>query len=132
MPAPLLLARVRQAIPQPHVEDVPATVRSAILSSRIRERVKPGGTIAMGVGSRGIGSIAVVAKATVSTLLEMGFRPFIVAAMGSHGGATAEGQRELLAGYGVTAETMGVPVRTEMDTVILGTSPIGLPEACRC
>ena len=53
--------------------------------------------------------------------------PFIVAAMGSHGGATAEGQRELLAGYGVTAEAMGVPVKTDMDTVVLGTNPVGLP-----
>ena len=127
MSAPLLLARVRQAIPQPRVVDVAATVRLAILNSRICERVKPGGTIAVGVGSRGIGSIAVVAKAAVSALLEMNYQPFIVAAMGSHGGATAEGQRELLAGYGVTSESMGVPVRTEMETVVLGTSPIGLP-----
>ena len=57
----------------------------------------------------------------------MGYRPFIVAAMGSHGGATAEGQRELLAGYGVTPEAMGVEVRTDMDTVVLGTNPVGLP-----
>jgi hypothetical protein len=57
----------------------------------------------------------------------MKYQPFVVAAMGSHGGATAEGQRELLAGYGVTTETMGVPVKTEMDTVVLGTNPVGLP-----
>ena len=76
--------------------------------SRLRERVQPGGTIAVGVGSRGIHGIDVVARATVDALKEMGYRPFIVAAMGSHGGATAEGQRELLAGYGVTPEAMGV------------------------
>ena len=57
----------------------------------------------------------------------MGYQPFIVAAMGSHGGATADGQRELLAGYGVTSEAMGVPVKTDMDTVVLGTNPVGLP-----
>ena len=57
----------------------------------------------------------------------MEYKPFIVAAMGSHGGATAEGQRELLAGYGVTAESMGVPVKTDMDSVVLGTNPVGLP-----
>ena len=57
----------------------------------------------------------------------MEYQPFIVAAMGSHGGATAEGQRELLAGYGVTPEAMGVPVKTDMDTVVLGTNPVGLP-----
>ena len=121
------LARVRQSVPQPTVADVPATVRRLILDSRLRERVKPGGRIAVGVGSRGITVIATVARAAVDALRELGFRPFIVAAMGSHGGATAEGQRELLAGYGVTAEAMGVEVRTDMDTVELGTNPVGLP-----
>ena len=89
--------------------------------------MKPGGRIAVGVGSRGITSIPTVARAAVDALKEMGYRPFIVAAMGSHGGATAEGQRELLAGYGVTPEAMGVEVRTDMDTVVLGTNPVGLP-----
>ena len=121
------LARVRQSIPQPRVEDVPGTVRKLIRSSRLRERVKPGGTIAVGIGSRGIHGIDVVARAIVDALKEMEYRPFIVAAMGSHGGATADGQRELLAGYGVTAEAMGVPVKTDMDTVVLGTNPVGLP-----
>jgi hypothetical protein len=57
----------------------------------------------------------------------MGYKPFVVAAMGSHGGATAAGQRTLLAGYGVTPEAMGVPVKTDMDTLVLGTNPFGLP-----
>jgi hypothetical protein len=121
------IARVRQSIPQPLVADLAGTVRSQILTSRLRERVPAGGTIAVGVGSRGITVIPRVARAAVDTLKEMGFRPFIVAAMGSHGAATAEGQRELLAGYGVTTEAMGVEVRTDMDTVVLGTSPVGLP-----
>ncbi len=121
------LARIRQSIPQPKVEDVPGTVRDLIRASRLSERVRPGGTIAVGIGSRGIHGIAVVARAIVDTLKEMDYRPFIVAAMGSHGGATAEGQRELLAGYDVTTELMGVPVKTEMDSVVLGTNPVGLP-----
>src|SRR3984957_9595243 len=121
------LARVRQSIPQPRVDDVPGTVRRLIKSSRLRERVKPGGTIAVGIGSRGVHAIDVVARAIVDILREMDYRPFIVAAMGSHGGATADGQRELLAGYGVTPEAMGVPVKTDMDTVVLGTNPVGLP-----
>ncbi len=121
------LARVRQSIPQPRVEDVPGTVRRLIQGSRLRERVKPGGTIAVGIGSRGVHAIDLVARTIVDTLREMGYRPFIVAAMGSHGGATPEGQRELLAGYGVTPEAMGVPVKTDMDTVVLGTNPVGLP-----
>ena len=121
------LARVRQSIPQPRVDDVPGTIRRLILGSRLRERVKPGGTIAVGIGSRGVHAIDLVARTIVSTLREMGYKPFIVAAMGSHGGATADGQRELLAGYGVTAEAMGVRVKTDMDTVVLGTNPVGLP-----
>jgi hypothetical protein len=121
------LARVRQSIPQPRLADVAGTVRRLILESRLRERVKPGGMIALGVGSRGITAIFPIAKAAVETLKEMGYRPFIVAAMGSHGGATPEGQRALLAGYGITPATMGVEVRTEMEALVLGTSPVGLP-----
>jgi hypothetical protein len=121
------LARIRQSLSQPQLEDVPGTVRRLIKESRLRERVAPGGTIAVGVGSRGIGSIDVVARSAVDMLRDLGYKPFIVAAMGSHGGATAEGQGELLAGYGVTPETMGVPVKTDMDTVVLGTNPVGLP-----
>src|SRR5436305_1227859 len=67
------------------------------------------------------------ARGPVDALKAMGFRPFLVAAMGSHGGATPEGQRELLAGYDITPETMGVEVRTDMDTVVVGTSNVGLP-----
>jgi hypothetical protein len=118
---------VRQSIPQPRVADIPGAVRRAIRESRVRERVTAGGRIAVGVGSRGITAIPTVARAAVTTLKEMGYRPFVVAAMGSHGGATADGQRELLAGYGITSEALGVEVRTDMETVVLGTSPIGLP-----
>ncbi|GAC1447664.1 MAG: lactate racemase domain-containing protein [Isosphaeraceae bacterium] len=121
------IARVRQTVPQPQVADVPGTVRRLILESRLSQRVNRGGTIAVGVGSRGITAIPQVARAAVDALRESGYRPFIVAAMGSHGGATSEGQRELLAGYGITQESMGVEVRTEMDTVVLGTNPVGLP-----
>jgi hypothetical protein len=121
------IARVRQSTPQPQIADVPGAVRRQILESRLRERVPKGGRIAVGVGSRGITAIPRVARAAVDTLKEMGYKPFIVAAMGSHGGATKEGQAELLAGYGVTPEAMGVEVRTEMDTVVLGTNPVGLP-----
>lgn len=121
------IGRVRQSVPQPRVADVPRTVANLIRESRIRERVAPGGRIAVGIGSRGITAIPAIAKAAIETLKDMGFRPFVVAAMGSHGGATPEGQRHLLAEYQITPEALGVEVRTEMDTVVLGTSPIGLP-----
>jgi Lactate racemase N-terminal domain len=121
------LARVRQSIPQPRLLDVPGTIRRLIRGSRLRERVAPGGTIAVGIGSRGVHQIDLVARTIVDTLRDMSYKPFIVAAMGSHGGATPEGQRELLAGYGVTSESMGVAVKTDMETVVLGTNPVGLP-----
>src|SRR5262249_30776579 len=121
------LARVCQSIPQPKLEDVPGSVRRLIRSSRLRERVPPGGTIAVGIGSRGIHGIHRIARAIVDSLKEVEYRPFVLSAIGSHGGATAEGQRELLAGYGVTSESMGVPVKTDMDTVVLGSNPVGLP-----
>jgi hypothetical protein len=109
------------------VEDIPRTIRRLIRESRLRERVPAGGSIAVGIGSRGITEIAGMARATIDTLKDMGYRPFVVAAMGSHGGATADGQRALLAGYGVTAQAMGVPVKSDMEAVVLGTNPVGLP-----
>jgi hypothetical protein len=121
------LVEVRQTAPIPKLDDIEGAVRGLIVESRLRSRVRPGGTIALGVGSRGILSIARVARATVDTLRSLGYRPFVVAAMGSHGGATAEGQREQLADRGITAESMGVEIRTDMDTVELGQSPVGLP-----
>ncbi|MBV8383403.1 MAG: DUF2088 domain-containing protein [Planctomycetaceae bacterium] len=121
------IARVRQPVPQPRVDNVPGTIRRLILESRLRERIKPGGRIALGIGSRGITVLPVATRAAVEALQQMGYRPYIVAAMGSHGGATPEGQRALLADFGITPEAMGVEVRTDMDTVVLGTSPVGLP-----
>jgi len=126
MPLPHL-ARVRQSIPQPRVQDIPGEVRRLILGSRLRERVPAGGTVAVGVGSRGITAILPIARAAVDTLKETGYRPFIVAAMGSHGGATSEGQRELLAGYGITEANLGVEVKTDMDALVLGQNSFGLP-----
>jgi hypothetical protein len=81
----------------------------------------------VGLGSRGILSLPPIARAAINTLKELGYRPFVVAAMGTHGGATPDGQRQQLADRGITEAAMGVEIRTEMDTVVLGTSNIGLP-----
>jgi hypothetical protein len=121
------VARLRQSYDQPEVADVPAEVAAAIAGSRIRERVRPGGSVALTVGSRGIAGIDRIARAAVDALKGLGLAPFVVAAMGSHGGGTAEGQRALLAEFGVTEAAMGCPVRCEMDTVELGTNGFGLP-----
>ena len=122
-----MVAPIRQTKPQPVVADVAGEVRRQWRESSLPKRLKPGARLAVGIGSRGIANIAVIAKATVDSLKEMGFRPFVVAAMGSHGGATAEGQRELLAEYHVSEKELGVEVRTEMETVQIGVNSWGEP-----
>jgi hypothetical protein len=78
-------------------------------------------------GSRGIGDIATITRTVVSFLQELGVAPFIIPAMGSHGDATAEGQREILKIYGISEETMGVPIRASMEVIELGWTPEGVP-----
>jgi hypothetical protein len=102
-------------------------VRQQWLRSKTAQRIKPGMRIAVGCGSRGIKNYLTIAKATLDTLKELGANPFVVAAMGSHGGATAAGQRELLASYQIDTEHLGVPVVTEMDAVDLGSNSWGQP-----
>lgn len=91
--------------------------------AKLRPAVRPGMTVAVGVGSRGISHLAEIVQAVVRELQEMGAAPFIVPAMGSHGGATAQGQADVLAGYGVTESTVGARVAPEMGTVLLGRAP---------
>ena len=121
------IARVTQTFDQPTVANVPGAIGRALVESRIGSRLKPGSSVALTVGSRGIAGIDKIARAAVDALRGLGFKPFIVAAMGSHGGSTPEGQRGLLAAFGVTEEAMGCPVRCEMETVVLGTNGFGLP-----
>ncbi|MGP0062965.1 MAG: lactate racemase domain-containing protein [Isosphaeraceae bacterium] len=121
------IAKVRRTYHQPEVTDVAAATTQAILGSRLAGRVPTGGRIAITVGSRGISQIARIATAAVGAVRGLGFEPFVVAAMGSHGGGTADGQRALLAELGVTEATVGCPVRSEMDTVEVGTNSFGLP-----
>ncbi len=118
---------LRQTPPQPVVADVPGEVRRLWQASSLPRRVRPGDRVAVGVGSRGIANVAALVRATLDVLRDLGARPFVVAAMGSHGGATPEGQRQLLAEYGVSEEKLGVPVKTDMETVLLGTNSWGEP-----
>ncbi len=117
---------VRQSFPRPRVDDIPAAVTAEL------DRTFPDGAIAAGarigitVGSRGISNIDVITRAAVDFFKQRDAKPFIIPAMGSHGGASAEGQRALIAHYGVTEETMGCPIRAEMETIPLGTSPEGV------
>jgi hypothetical protein len=93
---------------------------------RVRARLKPGTRIAVAVGSRGIANLDRIIRGVIHELRESGAAPFIVPAMGSHGGATPEGQVRLLADYGVTEERMGAPIRAAMDTQCLGATEDGV------
>jgi hypothetical protein len=122
-----VIAPIRQTKPQPVIEDIAGEVRRQWLNSTLPRRVAKGARIAVGVGSRGIANFQTITKATIGALREMGYQPFLVAAMGSHGGATPEGQRELLGEYGISEQELGVELRTEMDTVPLGMNSWGEP-----
>jgi antitoxin (DNA-binding transcriptional repressor) of toxin-antitoxin stability system len=121
------IARVRRTFDHPAILDPADVAARAVIASGIVARVPAGGSIAVTVGSRGIADLVPIVRAVVGALRSLGFRPFVVAAMGSHGGGTAEGQRELLAELGVTEGSVGCPVRCEMETVVLGTNAFGLP-----
>src|SRR5207249_2066674 len=96
-----LIAPIRQTMPQPAIADVAGETKRQWQSCGVLKRLKAGDRVAVAVGSRGIANLATIVRSTLDVLLEAGTKPFIVAAMGSHGGATPEGQRELLAEYGV-------------------------------
>lgn len=117
---------VRQRFPRPRVEDVSAAVRRELERLFPPQAIAPGARIGVTVGSRGISGIATMARAAVDFLRGRGAEPFIIPAMGSHGGATAEAQAHLIAHYGVDAETMGCPVRSDMRTRSLGKSEDGV------
>lgn len=118
---------VRQVIEQPRVADPYFETQNQWRKSRILKRVKPGDRIAIGCGSRGIASYQSIVRATLEVFNEAGARPFLVAAMGSHGNASPDGQRELLAAYGLTEAELGVEVRTDMTAEKVGFNNVGDP-----
>ena len=119
--------RVRQGFPRPRVTDLHAAVQAELERVGVREELRPGETVAITAGSRGIAGIPAILRAAVECLHNLGAKPFIVPAMGSHGGATAEGQRDLLARYGITEQACGCPIRSSMHTVVLGNAPQRFP-----
>jgi len=121
------MVTVRQAFDDSCLEDVPGAVRAQIMQTEVAARIKPGMRVAIGAGSRGVANIGAATKATVAALRELGAEPFVFPAMGSHGGASVEGQTAVLAGYGIGEEQVGAPVRASMDTVVLGELEDGTP-----
>ncbi len=120
------LLLVRQHFPDRSVKDIAGTVRRELAAAPFAHRLAPGSRVAIGVGSRGITNIATIVRSVVEFWKEAGMQPFIFPAMGSHGAATAEGQADVLAHYGIIAETMGCPVVSSLQVVALGKSPDGI------
>jgi hypothetical protein len=120
------LLNVRQNFPDRRVSDIPSTVQRELAASGFGENLKPGARIAIGVGSRGIANVATIVRAVVDYWKSRGFSPFLFPAMGSHGAATAEGQADVLAHYGIIEATMGCPVLSSLDVVPLGSTPDGI------
>jgi hypothetical protein len=121
------LVRVRQALPAPELRDPAAAVHEALAAPGVGETVRPGMSVAVTAGSRGIARIAEITAAVVAELKARGARPFVVPAMGSHGGATAQGQVDVLARLGMTEATLGCPIRSSMEVVEVGRLANGLP-----
>lgn len=112
--------RMKQELLGPMVTDIPAAVRETMRSLSLKEKVKPGQTVAITSGSRGVANISTITKAVVDELKGLGLKPFICPTMGSHGEATAEGQLKILEHYGITEATMGCPMKSSMEVVEIG------------
>jgi len=119
----LRMRRVRQHLAKPKVEDVPSEIAGCM--ARLSGRVKPGMSVAVTAGSRGITGIQVVLRGVVKALRDLGAEPFIVSAMGSHGGGTTPGQERVLHHLGITEESVGAPFRMTSTAIEMGTTESG-------
>jgi hypothetical protein len=114
------MVHIRQKFKTERVADIGQTVAAQFQRPAVRAKIKPGMTIAVGVGSRGIANIAECTKRVIAEIKALGGQPFVFPAMGSHGGATAGGQRQVLEDYGVTESYIGCPIRSSLEVVELG------------
>jgi hypothetical protein len=121
------MLNVRQKFETQRLADLSGAISREFQRAEVRGRVRAGQVVAVGCGSRGIANIAEIAKAVVGELRALGARPFIFPCMGSHGAATAEGQKKVLESYGITEAATGVPIRASMDTTIVGELSDGTP-----
>ena len=118
---------VRQHFPDRSIQDIPAEVRRTLAEAGFGARLKPGARVAIGVGSRGITNLFTIVRAVVDYWKDQGVRPFIFPAMGGHGAATAEGQADVLAHYGIREAALDCPVISTLEVVPLGATPEGIP-----
>ena len=121
------MANVKQRFASTTIDDVAAEVRRQLAEAGLPESIALGARIAVSSGSRGIANIPLITRTVVDCIKQAGGQPFLLPAMGSHGGATAEGQKQVLAGYGIDEESMGCPVEATMDVVEVGQLDDGTP-----
>lgn len=121
------MVKVRQTFERPIINDVVGELKAKLLAKNILAKILPGQKIAIAVGSRGISNLPALVKVLVEAIKSVGGNPFMVPAMGSHGGATAEGQRNMLIGMGYSEEYIGAPILATMETVQVGISENGFP-----
>ena len=127
MPTYPQMFRIRQHFDAPRVDEIAGTVRDEIARINPSSTIKPGQTVAIAAGSRGVANIDTIVKTVVEEMKAIGAVPYIVPAMGSHGGGTAEGQTQVLAEYGITEGAMGCPIKSSMDVIQIGVSDFGMP-----
>jgi Lactate racemase N-terminal domain len=121
------VVRIRQNFAAAALHDPAGTLHQALLQPGAMANIRKGQQVAVAVGSRGIANLADLTRATIEAIQAAGAHPFIVPSMGSHGGATAAGQIEVLAHLGITEETIGAPIRSSMEVVQIGQLDNGLP-----
>ncbi len=118
--------RIRQSFDTPRLSDLVGEVRQQLTSLNLGPRIKPGDTVAITVGSRGVANVAIITREIVQHFISLGAKPFIVPAMGSHAGSTAAGQQALIESFGVTEEFIGCPIKATMETVVVDKTPQGI------
>jgi hypothetical protein len=122
------MVRVRQIYPATKPVDISSTIATQF--AKLRPHIRRDSSIAVGVGSRGISNLREIVHCVIHELKMAGAVPFIIPAMGSHGGATPEGQREVLASYGITESSLGVPIRASLEVTEVGKTSDGIPAYC--
>lgn len=122
--------RVKQDIPDPRIDDVAAETRVKLENSGLSNKISPGQKVCIAAGSRGIHKLSTVIKSVVSYVKGLGANPVIVPAMGSHGGAEPDGQREVLEGYGIEESIVGAPIEASMEVRQVGETSSGVPVYC--
>jgi len=121
------MAEVRQKIPSPKLDDFVSAIRRELQKASLKDKIKPRAKIAVTAGSRGVAHYAEILATVVDEVKKAGGEPFLIPTMGSHGGATPEGQIEVLRSLGITPETVGAPIRASMEVDFVGRLGNGNP-----